>query len=135
MKRTPRGIRNNNPGNIRYNGIEWRGLATPPSDGTFCVFKTAHYGIRALARLLMNYHHHYGLRTVNSLINRFAPPNENDTESYINNVCKNTGFNAHTQLDMTDKNVICELVKAIIKQENGVQPYSEIDIEKGVIDG
>ena len=51
----PRGIRNNNPGNIRRNGDPWQGLAKEQNDREFFTFKSAVYGIRALARLLITY--------------------------------------------------------------------------------
>ncbi len=130
----PRGIRNNNPGNIKYNGIAWKGLATPPSDGTFCIFETQHYGIRALARLLKNYNRHYGLRTIYSIINRFAPTTENKTAAYIDSVCKSTGYDPHELLDIDNPRIMLALVKAIIKHENGKQPYTDEELQKGIAD-
>jgi hypothetical protein len=132
MSRIPRGIRNNNPGNIRYNGIEWQGLANPPTDGAFCIFRDAHHGIRALAKLLRNYYMHYGIRTIHSIINRFAPSTENLTDAYIASVCKATGFDAQTQLDLENTDVMLALIKAIIKHENGRQPYTYEEIRKAI---
>ena len=68
MNKEPRGIRNNNPGNIKYNGINWAGLSIPPSDGVFCVFTEARYGLRALGKLLRNYNRYYGIRAINGII-------------------------------------------------------------------
>ena len=48
----PRGIRNNNPGNIEHNGTNWQGMDNPPHDGRFIRFVTPQYGIRAMARVL-----------------------------------------------------------------------------------
>lgn len=81
---TPRGIRNNNPGNIRW-GSDWKGLKKDgkQQDPSFCVFETPEYGIRALAKLLQNYQLLYGLNTPRKIINRYAPPTENETVSYI----------------------------------------------------
>lgn len=52
----PRGIRNNNPGNIRW-GENWQGLKKDGKerDSSFCVFESPEYGIRALAKILINY--------------------------------------------------------------------------------
>lgn len=132
MKTIPRGIRNNNPGNIRYNGIAWLGLAAPPSDGTFCVFTEAKFGIRALARILRNYNCHYGIRTISGIIARFAPSTENNTTAYIQAVCKATGFTDSQQLNLESDAVILSLMRAIIKVENGTQPYTEEELKAGL---
>ena len=131
-KQLPRGIRNNNPGNIRYTGTAWKGLATPPSDGAFCIFTMPQYGIRALAVLLRNYNRYYGIRTITSIINRFAPSVENNTTAYIQSVCKATGFGESEQLDLESDAVIIPLMKAIIRHENGQQPYTDEQLETGL---
>lgn len=132
MKKQPRGIRNNNPGNIRYNGIEWRGLAKPPSDGAFCLFTAPQFGIRALGKLIRNYHFYYGIRSIKGIINRFAPSSENNTTSYIRAVAKSTGFDESAQLDLEDDEVVVALMRAIIRHENGQQPYSDEDLRMGL---
>ncbi|MFV0627299.1 MAG: structural protein [Alphaproteobacteria bacterium] len=131
-KKIPRGIRNNNPGNIRYNGIAWKGLETPPTDGAFCIFTHPEFGLRALAKLLRNYNRYYGIRTIKSIINRFAPDTENNTTAYIQSVCKATGFTDCQQLDLESEKVLLPLIKAIIKHENGQQPYSDQQILEGI---
>lgn len=128
----PRGIRNNNPGNIRYNGIDWRGLANPPSDGAFCIFASPRFGIRALGKLIRNYHFHYGIRTIKGIINRYAPASENDTNAYIEHMCKATGFDDSTQLDLENDDVVLALMRAIIHHENGEQPYSDDELRLGL---
>ncbi|MDD4556520.1 MAG: structural protein [Alphaproteobacteria bacterium] len=131
-KKIPRGIRNNNPGNIRYNGTAWKGLATPPTDGAFCIFTHPEFGLRALAKLLRNYNRYYGIRTIKSIINRFAPDTENNTTAYIQSVCKATGFADYQQLDLEVESVLLPLMKAIIKHENGQQPYSDQQILESI---
>src|SRR5882672_7528103 len=70
-----RGLRDNNPGNIEYDGTAWEGLANPPSEGGYCVFTNVVYGIRAMARILSNYVALDGVAsTVSDLIARWAPP-------------------------------------------------------------
>lgn len=96
----PRGIRNNNPGNIRRNGDPWQGLAKDQADREFFTFQSAVYGIRALARLLITYQDKYGLCTIEGIITRWAPAIENNTASYIQAVARNTGFSALQTLDM-----------------------------------
>ena len=126
----PRGIRNHNPGNIRYNGIAWIGLSTPPSDGAFCVFLEARFGLRALAVLIRNYKLKYGICSVSGIINRFAPSSENNTAAYIAQVCKALGCKEGDLLDIENDAVLLPLVKAIIRHENGQQPYSDEQIKE-----
>ena len=132
MNTEPRGIRNNNPGNIKYNGINWMGLSIPPSDGVFCVFTEHKYGLRALAKLLKNYNRHYGIRTINSIIKRFAPASENQTDAYIKSVAISTGYDSHAQLNLEDQDVLVKLMKAIIKHENGKQPYTDEELRNSI---
>ena len=88
------GIRNNNPGNIRRSDDKWQGLAEVQSDSQFFVFTTPVYGVRAIARLLINYQDKYGLRTIHDIISKWAPPVENKTDAYIASVVQRTGFAA-----------------------------------------
>lgn len=76
-----------NPANIRYvETNSWKGLVG--SENGFCKFEREVYGVRALIRTLRTYVVHHHLCTVSSIISRFAPPSENDTQSYIDYVCK-----------------------------------------------
>lgn len=56
MKKTelPRGLRNNNPGNIRRNSNVFQGEKIPSSDRQFKQFKTLAYGYRAVFKILTN---------------------------------------------------------------------------------
>lgn len=123
--KTPRGIRNNNPGNIRW-GDEWQGLVDKPrrTDKSFCQFTSPEYGIRAMVIILRNYQRNYGLRCIADMINRWAPPNENDTQAYINSVAQATGTGADQPIDLNDSRKLFPLLQAIIRHENGSQPYS-----------
>ncbi len=127
----PRGVRNNNPGNIRH-GEKWQGLSENQTDGSFCIFSSPEYGIRALAKILMNYQKKYGLRDVRSIINRFAPPCENDTESYIYSVCLKLGVKPDTPIDVSEPGIMINLLKSIIIHENGKQPYSDEVLKNGM---
>lgn len=133
MANLPRGIRNNNPGNIRW-GSNWNGLdeSGKKKDKSFCVFIAPEWGIRALAKLILNYDRLYNVNTVKEIITRYAPSNENDTEAYIAHVCKVGGFEKDEELNVTDKEVMIYLLKGIILHENGVQPYSDEILEKGM---
>lgn len=94
---TTLGIKNNNPGNIRR-GDNWKGLV--PSNGDFCKFVSMEYGIRALIVLLRTYYRKYHLRTIRSIITRYAPPLENHTEAYIKNVSVRMGVNPDALLTL-----------------------------------
>lgn len=130
----PRGIRNNNPGNIRW-GDEWKGLvpAALRTDKSFCQFTTPEYGIRAMVIILRNYQKKHGINTVSGIINRWAPSNENDTQAYVDSVAQATGVAADQKIDTGDNRFMLKLLQAIIKHENGIQPYS-FDVFVRVID-
>jgi hypothetical protein len=131
---TSRGIRNNNPGNIdRHAGTKWQGMADDQSsDPRFVVFKSPQYGIRAIARLMLTYQNQYHLNTIRGLINRWAPPNENKTEAYIQAVAKSVGVGPDDEIDVDSAQVMTGLIKAIILHENGSQPYSDAVIAEGI---
>lgn len=129
----PRGIRNNNPGNIRHNSNNrWVGLSPCQNDKDFCVFIAPRYGIRALAIILRNYQSRYGLKTVKDIINRYAPTIENNTNSYIKSVCQFLGITDTTAIDVGEEYVMLCLLKAIIRHENGIQPYSNEELLEGI---
>ena len=89
----PRGIRNNNPLNIRRSKDQWKGLADAQTDRAFCQFKSLEYGWRAAFYLLTRtYYHKYRLYTIRTIIRRWAPPGENNTEAYIANVSRLIGI-------------------------------------------
>jgi len=125
----PRGIRNNNPGNIRH-GDRWRGIAAEQPDRSFITFDSPEYGIRAMGKLLVNYERLYGINTVAGLIDRWAPPIENNTQAYINSVAHSLGVSPNEPINV--KESLVGLVPAIIKHENGMQPYSEDIINNGL---
>lgn len=124
MTNSPRGIRNNNPGNIRW-GDDWKGLVPEGqrTDKAFCQFIKPEYGVRAMIVILRNYQRRHGLNTIRSIINRWAPTNENNTQAYIDSVAKATGTTPDQKVDTGDSRFMMKLLQAIIRYENGVQPY------------
>lgn len=125
-----RGIRNNNPGNIRHGGSAWQGMSAEQTDASFVQFDSPVYGIRALAKLLKNYQSRYGLYTVREIINRWAPPTENITSAYVEHVARVAGVSPDEQIDINEKMV--PVVTAIIKHENGENPYDADTIAEGI---
>lgn len=127
----PRGIRNNNPGNIKKNDIEWEGLSAIQTDNTFFQFTDPIYGIRALTKILRTYRDKYDLKNIWAIISRYAPPSENDTEAYKNFVTKKTGLSMLKEIDNSVEGYF-PVVKAIILMENGEQPYDDELILQGM---
>ena len=137
MKKTkpklPRGIRNHNPGNIERNRTPWQGMAADQSgDARFIVFSGPEWGLRALARVLRNYSRLHGHSTVRRIITRWAPPKENDTEAYIAQVSNALGVSPDAVLELSNPDVLAGLMEAIIRHENGQQPYSRELILRGI---
>lgn len=127
----PRGVRNNNPGNLEASSSNpWVGQTG--SDGRFAKFETPEHGIRALGRNLISYQRQ-GIDTVGEIINRWAPPTDNnDTAAYIKSVCAQLGVKADQPLDASNPDTLQALCAAIIKHENGSQPYSNEQLSTGV---
>jgi hypothetical protein len=117
IKSQVRGIRNNNPGNIRKTGIKWAGEVSPGTDASFEQFKTMAYGIRAMLVDIIN-KHKKGLDTIQELINVWAPPFENDTNAYVNNVAARAGIPRSSVFSPTKDNFI-KIAKAMAYSENG----------------
>jgi hypothetical protein len=135
---TSRGIRNNNPGNIDHNPAnKWQGLASPPlergvKNPRFARFISPEYGIRAIAVLLTTYQDRNGCDTIRKIIGRWAPPTENKTVSYVNIVASAVGVRPDDQIDVHDYSIMRPLVEAIIKHENGNQPYPASKINQAL---
>jgi len=142
MKKLPRGIRNHNPGNIRW-GDPWQGLVPKAkrTDKAFCQFQSAAYGIRALAITLITYQDKHKLRTIRQIITRWAPPTDNNnTQSYIHAVARQTDRKPDQELDMHRYDDVRAVAEAIIRHENGKGRlstpntwYDEASIRKGLM--
>lgn len=126
-----RGIRNNNPGNLEFSKSNpWAGQTG--DDGRFAKFETPEHGIRALGRNLLSYQRQ-GIDTVGDIINRWAPPSDNNnTDAYIKAVCDQLGVAADEPLDASNPDTLKALCAAIIHHENGSQPYSDQQLASGV---
>ena len=82
MATTTRGIRNNNPLNVRR-GSSWKGLSKFQNDKEFCQFESMVYGIRSALVVLRTYAYKYKINNLLSVINRYAPAKDkNNPSSY-----------------------------------------------------
>jgi hypothetical protein len=130
MSKVNRGIRNNNPLNIKK-GNNWKGETAVSSDPIFETYTDPKYGFRAGAILLKNYQRLYGLSTVRELINRFAPSSENNTNNYVAFVAGQMGVSENQSLDLNDSSTLAKMMHAMSVMEVG-RYYSLSDALSGV---
>jgi hypothetical protein len=120
----PRGLRVNNPFNIRISEIPWVDKITPSADPDFEQFATPGGGIHAGLEILCNYYRHDGCTTVAQIINRWAPPSDdNPTAAYAAFVAKYCGVDPDDQVDVLDPQFLLKLASAIIEDEQGSSDY------------
>lgn len=114
----PRGLRNNNPGNIRRNSDVFQGEVNPSRDQQFKQFKTMAYGYRAMFKILSNYYRKYSLTTIRKIIGRWAPENENNTSAYVSLVSSYAGIGPDDLISF-DREQMIRIVAGMSKVENG----------------
>lgn len=88
-------------------------------------------GIRMGARVLIAYQVRHKLMTLRGIINRFAPESENDTDAYLDHVCQFCCASPDNPFPLTPSRLMA-LVSAIIKHENGSNPYPPAVVQAGV---
>lgn len=128
----PRGLRNNNPLNIRISGIAWRGKRplSENTDGSFEQFDTLTNGIRAALINIRTYIRKYKINTPQTIIQRWAPASDgNDTEAYVAKVCKLTGYAPGEVISGYNQYQLCRLAWAMACVECGTQ-LSFIDFNR-----
>ena len=131
-----RGIRNNNPLNIRHSADHWQGARVKQTDEDFVQFTTMAYGYRAAWKVLDTYFMHFKrerkVYNVRNIIARWAPPSENDTDAYIRAVLLMTGLGGYENLSRPMRATCYDrlelLVRAMTTMECGI-PYKEVDVE------
>lgn len=123
-----RGVRNANPGNLRKSKDQWEGAIG--DDGAFVIFDSPESGVRALAKNLQSYGRQ-GYDSIEKIINRWAPPNENDTKAYIDSVVAATGIPATQSLDLSNPDTLSSLAQAISFHETGSRYDPEV-YQKGI---
>lgn len=132
----PRGIRNNNPLNIRHGNDLWLGAATTQTDSAFVQFQTMAYGYRAAWRILQTYYQRLKERkklfTVENILHRWAPPKENDTKEYIRTVLSLSSIGGNERLlppqNVTGYHRLSALIAAMTVVECGIRP-AQVDTE------
>lgn len=120
-----RGLRNHNPGNLRS------ASNSTGKDGGFSTFSSDADGLAAMARQLMLYGDR-GNNTLNGIIHTYAPRSENDTRAYIDSVSGGTGFDVRQRLNLHAPETLKVLMTAMIKHENGAQPFSEDQLKSAI---
>lgn len=129
----PLGVRLNNPLNIKRSGASWAGKSAVQNHAVFETFDSAYYGIRAGARILINYGRIHKLDTLAEIIHRWAPPDDdNDTGGYVDFVAGKMDIKPDTALNLEDEDVLTALVKAMMQMEIGSVPYSDGVIRSAV---
>ena len=126
---TARGLKNNNPLNIRHNGDCFQGEVRPGTDRAFKQFTSAAYGYRAAFVTLGTYLER-GKNTIEKIVQSWAPPSENHTANYIANVEKWSGINRHKVLTANDGEDYVKIVIAMSRTENGVDA-KPVDVRLG----
>ncbi len=116
----PRGLRNNNPGNIRINSDLFEGEIRPSRDKAFKQFEAMRYGYRAIFKILRNYINNYKLDTIRKMISRWAPSNENHTEAYIKAVSDYAGISPDDPIRADNREMMIRIVAGMTQVENGV---------------
>lgn len=123
-----RGLRNNNPLNIRHSRSHWQGMRKEQTDRSFVQFETMAYGYRAAWRTLFTYFYRFISEkrtfTIRNIISRWAPPTENDTEAYIRSVVRLSGIEEQEKLLPPDNvhsyGKLSLLIAAMTVMENGI---------------
>lgn len=125
---TTRGIRLRNPGNLERTNTVWDGEVRPGSDERFCEFATMVMGCRALIKTLVTYHKKHHCSSVRQIITRWAPPTENDTNSYMKHVASAIKKDIDEKIPFdTDPTYYLAIARVIARHENGLDAAGILD--------
>lgn len=117
-----RGYTNQNPGNIRHSRVMYQGEVCPSKDASFKQFQSMAYGFRAMFVLLHTYSTKYHLNTLRAMIERYAPPEENETTEYVNFVSTHAKIADIQSVDTLNQRQMVSIVTAMARMENGSAP-------------
>lgn len=101
-----------NVGNLRARGGGWRR------------FGSAREGLAGMASQLLRYqsgafNRNSRKRTLRQIINTYAPPSENKTSQYVQQVAQWTGINPDTEIDLRDHDTMAKVLRAMVRKETG----------------
>jgi hypothetical protein len=131
----PAGMRNNNPGNIKWDGTPWEGNLGPSKNldegKPQVTFDSPEMGMRAMALNLINYQKKDGVKNIAEMMAKYSPSN---IPKAIENITRDTGYGAYETLDFSDPVVLKKLMRAGITQEQGAagKKYTDEMISKGI---
>ena len=123
-----RNVRLNNPGNVDRTSIHWQGMSPIQDDPRFIRFIGPQWGFRCMARILRG-DYREGCTTIHQLIDRWAPPVENDTSAYVVDVAQRVCVDMDQPLTFPDQ--LLPLLKAIAVHEGGC-PWDDSIIHLGI---
>lgn len=127
IARPTRGLKNRNPGNLRANPkVKWRGQISVDAKG-FAIFDDDVNGLRAIIIDLHTGYVRDHQVSILGLIAEYAPPVENDTKKYARFVADRLGVDPLASIPF-DRPTAAELAKAIVRIEQGIQPYADVII-------
>lgn len=118
----PQGILLNNAGNIKHSEDNWNGQSRLQNNKVFVRFLTPQAGVRALMKILLTYQNGHHLSNIEQIITRFAPPGENNTQAYIDDVVVRMGVPPQFNLDLSNIENLIVLSQCIVIHENGRPP-------------
>lgn len=128
-----KGERLHNPGHIRRSNDKWQGLDPVQKDKAFFTFKGPEWGIRAMATILITYQDKHGYSTIKDIINRWAPPSDNNpTIAYASFVASKAGKSVSTTVNMHKFEDAMPIIKAMVQFELGSNPYDDATYEYGL---
>lgn len=121
---TPRGLRNNNPLNLRISSNPWLGKVKNNTDGAFEQFTSIEYGLRAAMRnistIVTRRRRQQLLTTVKDLVHVWAPAADNNNEAaYVKTIADKTGIQPNDEVNIKNRNFLCLLVYGMAWAENG----------------
>jgi hypothetical protein len=123
-----RNIRLNNPGNVDRTSIAWQGMSASQADPRFITFVSPQWGFRCMARILLG-DFREGAVSVHELIDRWAPPVENDTDAYVTDVATRMQVDIDATLALPAQ--LPSLLKAIAIHEGGC-PWADSVVQLGI---
>ena len=124
----PRNVRLANPGNVDRTSIVWQGMSALQDDPRFIRFIGPQWGFRCMARILRG-DYREGAVSVHELIDRWAPPVENDTSAYVTDVA--TRMNVDIDETLALPGQLLPLLRSIAIHEGGC-PWPDSVIQLGI---